>query len=470
MAAGEFRGYAARLLRRARLDVLERRAAAGLFFGLLPAFLFAALAGTFRLPVPASAAAAALAVVGLAAGVGSALASRTDRRRLLLQADAVLGSREIIATAAELDGKPGGTFTAAIMEEAAGLLAGTAPRVILGPRRLSFAPFALLAAVLTAAAILYPVDLRTLFPPPGGQERDLAQIGEDLRKNGEKLGEEARARELGRTLELSEQLAQLGKDLTARRITPEDALDRMSDLESGLAQEYQLRMQQVQPDARPGQPGSGPGQPGGPGGQTPPKPGAEGGTDSGTQPDDNALNELGDALNRLRRAQRDMGGGQGGAGDQAQAPSRPLRQRDPQAAPGSQDAPPGSADTGQQPPGSPDRGPGGGGEGSGGQEKPGDSGGSGVGTLPAPQKRGPASAITQGGQGPGLQAQGSPAEGDSTKLLARALPEWTGSRLPEEAILNQYSRQAESALARDEIPLKLRQSVKEYFTTIGISK
>ena len=66
--------------------------------------------------------------------------------------------------------------------------------------------------------------------------------------------------------------------------------------------------------------------------------------------------------------------------------------------------------------------------------------------------------------------QGKAQEGDSTRLLARALPQWTGSRLPEEAILNRYSRQAESALARDEIPLKLRESVKQYFTDIGMAK
>ncbi|HTZ52121.1 MAG TPA: hypothetical protein VMF68_10700, partial [Spirochaetia bacterium] len=75
-----------------------------------------------------------------------------------------------------------------------------------------------------------------------------------------------------------------------------------------------------------------------------------------------------------------------------------------------------------------------------------------------------------GDRGPTLQAQGNPGEGDSTRLLARSLPEWTGSALPEDTILNRYSRQAESALARDEIPLDLRQSVKEYFTRIGITK
>ena len=98
------------------------------------------------------------------------------------------------------------------------------------------------------------------------------------------------------------------------------------------------------------------------------------------------------------------------------------------------------------------------------------SGESGIGTLPAPQKRGPASSIARGDAGPSLQAQGEAANEDSTRLLARSLPEWTGSRLPEEAILKQYSRQVESALARDQIPLKLRQSVKEYFMTIGVTK
>jgi hypothetical protein len=89
--------------------------------------------------------------------------------------------------------------------------------------------------------------------------------------------------------------------------------------------------------------------------------------------------------------------------------------------------------------------------------------------VPAPVKRGTPTPLIEG-RGPGFQVQGDAAEGDSTRLLARSLPEWTGSRLPEAAILNQYSRQAESALAHDEVPLKLRQSVKEYFTVIGISK
>jgi len=85
-------------------------------------------------------------------------------------------------------------------------------------------------------------------------------------------------------------------------------------------------------------------------------------------------------------------------------------------------------------------------------------------------KRGAPTTIVEGGNGPGLQVQGSPSEGGSARLLARALPDWTGARLPEETILNSYSRQAETALARDEVPLKLRAYVKEYFDFIGISK
>ena len=271
----------------------------------------------------------------------------------------------------------------------------------------------------------------------------LAQIGEDLRKKGQTLAEDSRSRDLGRSLELSEQLAQLGSDLAARRIQPEDALDRMSDIESGLAQEYQLRGQRVQSDAPQAGPGTG-------------KPGPSAGSEG-----DKGLKDLGDALDRLRQAQRELGGQGPGGTDQAQAPARPRR-------PGNS---PGPGDAGDQAQGGRDKGlDSGGGPGAEDPGRAGDSGGSGVGTLPAPSKRGPPSPIIPGNSGPGLQAQGDAAGGESMRLLARALPQWTGSRLPEGAILNRYSRQAESALARDEVPLRLRQSVKEYFTVIGIAK
>jgi hypothetical protein len=137
-----------------------------------------------------------------------------------------------------------------------------------------------------------------------------------------------------------------------------------------------------------------------------------------------------------------------------------------------QGLPPGQGESGRsaqqgQDPGST---PGGSGEGDGVEQQGSGEPGSGFGTLPAPVKRGAPTTIVEGGRGPGLQAQGNPAEGDSTRLLARALPQWTGARLPEETILNTYARQAESALARDEVPLKLKEYVKEYFTIIGISK
>jgi hypothetical protein len=96
--------------------------------------------------------------------------------------------------------------------------------------------------------------------------------------------------------------------------------------------------------------------------------------------------------------------------------------------------------------------------------------GSGPGLSPAPNKRGSPTEITRGDDGPSLQAQGSIGEGESARLLARALPEWTGSTLPEGKVLGSYARQAESALARDEVPFELKEYVKEYFTAIGMGK
>jgi len=471
----DFRLRTARLARSARRDLLLRRSTNGLFFGLLPAFVIAVLAKTAAIPLPAVCAAIA-AAGGCAAGTLSALFAPLDRRRLLIKADAVLGSRELASTALELVGTGvTGAFADAIVEDAAKLLAGAPPRVVLGRLRLPLAPFAALLVVLTAASLFFPFDLRELLPRQERSEAALSQIGEDLRKKGQTLADEARAGDLARSLELGDQLAQLGSDLAARRIQPEDALDRMSDIESGLAQEYQLRLQHVQSDAA--QPGPGAGGPGGSPGKAR-DPGASRGTGTpgtssanGTE-GDKAFRNLGDALDRLRRAQRELGGQGPGETDQAQAPARPRRQWD---LPGQQGSPgpaPGQGDMGDSSQGGRDKGSGSGGAGQGPEnpDRPGDSGGSGVGTLPAPLKRGAPTPLIEGSRGPGLQARGEAAEGDSTHLLARALPEWTGSRLPEGAILNRYSRQAESALARDEVPLELRQSVKEYFTVIGLSK
>lgn len=248
-ARSDFMAQVARLARTARRDLLLSRSITGLFLGLLPALGVAILAGSVNLPAPAPILASALAAAGLVTGALSAFMTRLDRMRLLILADSVTGSRELASTALELsEGKQGehGGFTGVLLEDASRLLAGTSPRAILGRPRLSLATFAAVAALLTAGALVYPVNFRSLFASFQDKDKGTAQIGEDLRARGERLAETARDQGLDRSLELSRQLAQLGSDLAARRITTADALDRMSALESGLAQEYQLRIQQLQ--------------------------------------------------------------------------------------------------------------------------------------------------------------------------------------------------------------------------------
>ena len=71
--------------------------------------------------------------------------------------------------------------------------------------------------------------------------------------------------------------------------------------------------------------------------------------------------------------------------------------------------------------------------------------GSGIGTLPAPVKRGAADDNRRGKQGTGPAGAGKPVRGRLDPAPRPGPPEWTGARLPEETILNSYSRQAESA-------------------------
>ncbi len=454
----DFLVQVSRLVRLAGRRLLMKRSLAGLFFGLLAAAVSAFLAGTVALPVPGALLAAALAAAGAAAGALSALLSLPDPMRLLIQADAALGSRELASTAFELAGAregSSGLFAGAVMEDASRLLARTDPRVILGKLRMPLLPFIPIAALLAVGALLFPVDLRSLFIRPM-TDSQMGRIGEDLRESGERLAESAQAQGLGRSIDLSRQLAQLGRDIEARKVAPKEALDRMGDIQSGLQQEYELRMQEAQP-APSGAPQAGRGKPG-------EGPSAGPGKDKATK-------DLADALKQLQEAQRELGGqtaeggpggdkGQGTQNDQA--PGSPGQDGQGQAGKGR--GVPGQGQGGKG------KAPGGPGSDSGSGNTPQETGQSGIGTLPAPQKRGPATPINPGDKGPGLQAQGNAASEESTRMLVRTLPEWTGSRLPEETVRNQYSRQAESALARDEVPLKLRQSVKEYFTIIGITK
>ncbi|MGO9308589.1 MAG: hypothetical protein ACLQDL_06155, partial [Spirochaetia bacterium] len=400
-----FETLVARLERRARWDDIVRGTAAGLFFGLLPGFVVALLAGSVSLPVAAPLFAAVLGAAGCVAGICAALLRRADRRELLVDADRILESRELTSTALELIGSTApGIFAEAVIEDAVQLLARTSPRTILGRLIVPLAPFAALAAFLTASGLLFPVDLAALFPRRAVTSSVIAQIGEDLRMRGERLAEDARARSLARSLELGQQLAQLGNELAARKAPREDSVDRMSRLEAGLTEEYELRMKEVRTPGR---------------------------------------SPLGDALDSLRQAQRQLQGEAGGGAAPPRSPALPRRQSSPtESAPGSRDLPPGQGDNRGSGPQARNPGatPGGAGEGGGAPRQGAGEGGSGIGTTPAPVKRAAPTTIVEGGSGPALQVQGNAPEGGSTRLLARALPEWTGARVPEKAILNRYSR------------------------------
>lgn len=470
-----FQGRVRRLARHAWMDLAVRRGTMGLFYGLLPGLAAAALSGTVALPVSALLIAVCSAGAGLLAGVISALVRGIDMRQLLIRADQSLGSRELASTALELSmGPEAGTFSEAVIQDAAELLCRSSPRKILGRQHLPFLPFLPALAVLITAALLFPVDLRSLFPQRNARSTELAILGEDLRAYGERLQDAARADNLGRGLALSQELAQLGQDLADRKIGADEALDRMSDLETRITEEYQLRLQQMLAqrgsgqagsDARGNGAGSDAGGGGGAAGQGPP------GMEAGTGDQDQGLKDLSGALDKLHQARSRLSspdGSNGSGQGLASTAQRPKGEQQggaagaPQTGSGSQALGSGT-DQGQG-----DKG--GQGRGQSGEEDTSAQPGASPGLTPAPVKKGPPTAITEGSAGPSLRAQGTVGEGDLTRLLARALPEGTGSHLPDASVVNQYARQAESALAGDEVPLALREYVKGYFTVIGMSK
>ncbi len=466
----EFTAGVRRLVRHARRDLVVRQASDGLFLGLLPGLAAAALAGTLSLPFPAPAIAGCAAGIGALGGIILALVRRIDVRRLLINADRSLGSRELASTALELIDEPWGeTFSEAVIGEAAGLMARSSPRRILGTLRLPLLPFVPVLAALIALALIFPFDLRGLFAARHASPGELAMIGEDLQGYGQSLQDSARSQNLGRSLALAQELAKLGRDLAEGALRKDEALDRMSDLERRLTAEYDLRLRAF----KSGEPrGSGHGPAGGedPTGGNRSGTGKAGKGDGFAQPmpeDDQGaqdLRDMGDALKRLRQGlgSSPPPGTEGGEPPSiAQGPQAPPRE------PGAGLLPPGSDSSGKGQDNAPQGGSGAAPDPY--SNDPGKRAPNGApGLMPAPDTKGPPSRIEQGGRGSPLKAEAAPGEGDSTKFLVRALPEWSGSRLPEDKVLRQYAQAAESALTREEVPPKLKEYVKSYFTIIGV--
>jgi hypothetical protein len=447
-----------RLRRGARRDLVLRRVVQGLFFGCLPGAVIALLGGTLRLPVPAALAAVTAVGIGAAAGAAAGLARRLDTRLLLLRADRALASRELASAAWDIaissDGSAGGLFADAIFEDAGRLLADSAPRRLLGKLHLPFLPFIPLLAALILLASLFPVDLAGLFPGPAPASREMAALGEELEGVGRRLGAAAREQGSGRGLELARELERLGRELQERSIERDEALERVESLRRGLAEEYSLRLRRYPSDGARQRVGGE--EAGGSKAQSGEDASSKGlpSAGEGSRPASEDAEELADAMNGLNEL-ADRASGQA------------SREPDPSRL-GRGGGPAGSGEQGKTNEGAGNEAEG---EGRGaGSEGEGDSAASRQpGTTPVPDRKGPSTSIVANPQGKPLQADSAAeGEGEAMQLLVRSLPAWSRARAPAEAVIRDYQRRAESALAREEVPVELMPYVKSYFLSIGM--
>ena len=467
-AAG-YRRRVRRLTRLAWLRETARGAAAGLFFGLLPALLVAVAAGSLPLPFSAPLAAGLCALLGLAAGAGLGLARRPRRGTLLITVDRRLASRELLSTALEIadggsagrGGAQEGVFSRAIVQNADSLLSRTEAREALGRLRMPLLPFAAVLAVLTTLALVFPLDLSRLLPHRTPTE--IGQIGQDLTSFGEQLQNSARSRGLDRSLAMGQELAQLGRELSDRSVQRDDALDRIEQMEEQLSQQMDQLSRAMPKGANPGSGSGG-------GGQS-----SQGSAQGDSSLQSQEMKDLQQALQRLQEARQKAspeqpdngpGGarGSGPGGSSGKGPSRPSGTQ-PGGTAGNGAGNGGGPSAQTDLPGEDTTGNGGGTAGR--TESPDGLPGSGIGSTPAPDTRGPPTPIPPNSGGLS-RVPGTVTDGDSAKLLVRSLPDWNGSKVPEERVLRQYEQQAESALARDEVPNRLKEYVKDYFTTIGM--
>jgi hypothetical protein len=458
----EFLRGLGRVGRQARRAIVLRRlvpaALAGLVSGLAYLAVRPFLPPPFTLGHPL-AVPGLLAAAALIAGAVAGFAVRIGRSALAVQADRSLGTRGLASAALELaEGRRSSTFAGALLEDAAAALRDDGPRRVIARPRLRLLPWTLAAAVLVLGAGLSPWTLRDLFPARKPPDRIIAILGGELEESGRKLEEAARGQDLRQGLELSRELQQLGKDLAMQDVPAEELSQRLSEMEGRVGGEYELMLQRFREQPRAA--GTGPGDGSGTeGGDVAPMPGS-GEDDPGggnlEEIDPAALppgaREMAEALDLLRDLQQRSAsrgsGGQEGADDGG----------------GTADRRPGdAAGTGD---GSGEPGPTGSDEGAGAEGDP--SAGSTAGTSPVTDERGPATDIARGEPGELLDTGAPVGEGEMARMLMRALPESTGAAIGEERVPAEYRRQAESALAAEEVPLALRDYVRHYFTGTGV--
>ncbi len=426
----------------------------GIFCGLLAALLYALAADFIRVPIPPLAFFVVSLAAGAAAGLASAMLARLDVKGLLIRADKALGNRELSSTAFELDsaGKSS-IYAEAIIEDAAASLSGADPAALLGRPRLPLLPA--LPALLAGAILLsvIPLDLAGLFFPTPRPEPAIRLMGEDLESFGKQLEKRAAERNLSRQLELSRELQKLGKDFQNQKIDQGEAAERLSEMENKFAQEYELALKPFS-ETRPGEGRGGKGEWGGAKDGTEgddskgKKDDAQGGRERSSGGSGGMTQDLGEALDMLSEKKKGLGGNSTGPGDDMVQGIPDDQER---AGKG-----PGEKGEGKE------------GLGSGGSGEYDASSGAKPGTAPAEQKTGPPTDIQTSGEKEALRAKAPESEGDKATLLMRALPKRTGSRVPDAELLKRYERTAESALAREEVPLALQDYVKQYFITIGM--
>ena len=442
-----------RIARRARLLVVLRRLVTGSLAGLAAALAYLAarpfLPPSFTLVHPIVVP-GILVTAGAAAGAVVGFAIRIRRPSLAVQADRSLGTRGLASAALEVaEGRRSTVFAGVLLEDAASGLRGAGPRRIIAAPRLRLLPWTVAAAVLVVAAGILPFTLRDLFPERPPVDRRIVVLGGELEESGRRLEQESRRQDLRQGLELSRELQQLGKDLQMQEESAEELSRRLADLENRLAQAYELMLQRFREQRQPAGTGPGDGTAQG-GGDVQPVPGS-GHDDPGGQGFEEidpatlppGARELAEALDLLRQLKERSAAkeGSGGTGEQGGQPGGREAEGEGSGTAGGEQAEGNAGDPNASPK---------------------------AGTAAVKDERGPASEIARAKPGEPLKAESPVGEGEMARMLVRALPESTGAVTGEEAALGEYRRQAEGALATEQVPLALREYVKRYFTGIGV--
>ncbi|MBA7665257.1 hypothetical protein ES703_73327 [subsurface metagenome] len=274
-----------------------------------------------------------------------------------------------------------------------------------------------------------------------GIDQEIAEKGKELEQLGKRLAARAERESMPESLNLAKELERLGGKMQTEKLTREEAGMRLSSLADKIESELgTIRMKMSSPSDRIGKGGTDKNN----SSRTQKRDGAPGKEGEDSLDDSLTPDRFSDELQR-QKGRQEMDALQE-LGDKLRESARSLAaimEALPQTAEGAEESK--QDEESSKPAGPP-------------------------GKTPSEDQEQAAGGDPKPSQGELTELKGEVAREDFVTALVRSLPSISESNMPESEIIYDYKKQLEEALVKEDIPITLKEYIRDYFLLLGVEE